>query len=99
VYVASGCDPCSEVGAWIRARHPINLTVCAAEEHPTPLRRLRYESAVTAVDGVRALGHTLTHLNLAFAVCGWVIATPGISHVLQLLVDASGGAARDITPT
>ncbi len=50
---------------------------------------------MAAVDGVRALGHTLTHLNLAFAVCGWIIATPGISHVLQLLVDAT----RDITPT
>ncbi|GED97730.1 methyltransferase family protein [Gordonia crocea] len=98
VYLARGCDPCSDLAAWIVRRSPVGLAVCAAEDHPADLRRIRYESAAPefSCDGVRAVGEVLARVNLAWAVVGWVIATPGISRVLQLLVDACGGGPRDL---
>ncbi|MGC5257618.1 methyltransferase family protein [Gordonia sp. DT218] len=96
VHLARGCDPCSELTAWIVERSPVGLEVLPAEDHQDELRRMRYQSPTVVVDGVRAFGLVLTHLNLAWALAGWVIATPGISHVLQVLVDVSGGAPRDI---
>ncbi|MFW0790645.1 methyltransferase family protein [Gordonia sp. CPCC 205333] len=101
VYLARGCDPCSDLAAWIVARRPIGLELLAAEEHSEPLRRIRYESSDGLPrSGVPAVAAVMAHLNLAWAITGWVIGTPGISHLMQLLVDASGGQARDIpTPT
>ena len=99
VYVARGCDPCSDVAAWIGDRSPVGLDVRAAEEHPEQLRRIRYEQAAPpySVDGVKAIGAVMTHLNLAWAVVGWVISTPVVAPFLQLLVDASGGGPRDLS--
>lgn len=96
VYLARECDPCSELAAWIVARRPVGLDVRPAEDHREPLRRMRYESSSMTVDGVRAFAATLGHLNLAWATVGWVIATPGVVHVVQVLVDACGGAPRDV---
>ncbi|AZG48175.1 methyltransferase family protein [Gordonia insulae] len=96
VYLARGCDPCSDLAGWLLDRRPAGLDVRPAEGHREALRRMRYETDVVAVDGVRAFGTALTHLNLVWAVAGWVIATPGIAHVLQVLVDVAGGAPREI---
>ncbi|MFT3715618.1 MAG: methyltransferase [Gordonia sp. (in: high G+C Gram-positive bacteria)] len=97
VYLARGCDPCSDLAAWITDRSPVALQICAAEDHREPLRRIRYEqdSPSYRLDGIRAVGAVMTHLNLAWAVVGWVISAPVIARVLQLLVDASGGGPRD----
>ncbi|GAB18440.1 hypothetical protein GOEFS_054_00540 [Gordonia effusa NBRC 100432] len=100
VYIARGCDPCSDLAAWIIARRPVGLEVLAAEGYPQPLRRIRYLHATgVKLDGVRAVAAVMAHLNLAWAMTGWVIGTPGISHLVQLLIDASGGQARDIPTT
>lgn len=96
VYVARGCDPCSDLADWISARHPIGLDVVDAEQYGKPLRRMRYESSVARYDGVRAFGMCMSHLNFAWAVVGWIVALPGIGHALQLLVDAAGGGPRDV---
>ena len=100
VYLARGCDPCSELAGWITERSPRGLDTLDAEDHPEPLRRMRYETAdgSMSVTGIRAFGAVLAHIDLAWAVTGWIIATPGISHALQLIVDAAGGGPRDIGP-
>ncbi|MGV9712198.1 methyltransferase family protein [Gordonia sp. NPDC003424] len=96
VYLARGCDPCSDLATWVVDRHPVGLDVRVAEEHREPLRRMRYESPTVRYDGVRAFGMCLTHLTLAWAIVGWVVALPGIGHALQVLVDAAGGGPREI---
>ncbi|GAB10813.1 hypothetical protein GOARA_063_00120 [Gordonia araii NBRC 100433] len=100
-YLARGCDPCSELAAWIVKRNPVGLLVEDAENYRADatgeLWRMRYERADgLRLDGIRALGAVLVHLNLAWAIAGWVVATPGISHVLQILVDACGGGPRRV---
>ncbi len=100
-YLARGCDPCSELAGWLTARRPTGLVLRDAEDFPKTLWRMRYEDAGAgiSVDGVRAFGLCLTHLNLVWAVVGWVIATPGVSHALQLVVDASGGGPWAVRPS
>ena len=74
------------------------IALTAAEDHPGALRRIRYEhdSPSYALDGIRAVGAVMTHLNLAWAIVGWLISAPVIAQFLQLLIDASGGAPRDL---
>ncbi|QKT07147.1 hypothetical protein HUN08_07995 [Gordonia sp. X0973] len=97
VYLARGCDPCSELAGWIVAHEPVGLTICDAEDYPGHLRRMRYVSGRgDRRDGLRALAATLAHVNLAWAVVGWVIGAPVIAPILQLLVDACGGGPRAI---
>ncbi|MFW0795392.1 methyltransferase [Gordonia sp. CPCC 205515] len=96
VYLARGCDPCSDLAAWIVERRPIGLEVLDAEDYGKPLRRMRYESSVIRYDGVRAFGMAVTHLNLVWAVVGWIVALPGIGHALQVLVDAAGGGPWEV---
>ena len=38
LYVATGCDPCSELGNWLQKQKPVNLLLIAAEDHPTRTR-------------------------------------------------------------
>ncbi|MBX2799042.1 MAG: hypothetical protein KTR31_15305 [Myxococcales bacterium] len=95
LWVARGCDPCSEVADFVQRLTPVGLALRPAEEHPTPLTRLRWEHPVAPDDGgVAALARGLEHVNLAFALLAWWVRLPGIAHVVQLVVDASGGGPR-----
>lgn len=100
LYVAETCDVCSPVRRWVEARRPVGLTVVAAEQHPTrALRRITYAPASGDVEeeGVAALARALEHVNLAYAFVGWTMRLPVVRAGLQLLVDASGGEARELT--
>ncbi|MCB0928263.1 MAG: methyltransferase [Mycolicibacterium insubricum] len=95
LYVAGGCDPCSRLGSWLAARRPVALQIQDAATHHPPLRRLRYVSAGgTVADGTRALGAALEHLNLGWAVAGWLLRTPGVGWFVQLVADAVGAGPR-----
>ncbi|MER7134653.1 isoprenylcysteine carboxylmethyltransferase family protein [Streptosporangium saharense] len=95
VYVASTCGACSQVGAWILARHPVGLRVLPAEERPDRLRRITYESADgRRAQGVAAVAHVLTHVHLGWALAGWALMIPGLGWFAQLCVDAFGGGPR-----
>ncbi|MFH8368814.1 methyltransferase family protein [Streptomyces sp. NPDC018031] len=98
LYVAAGCGPCSQFGRWVARRDPVALELTAAETHPEPLRRMRYETDDGAVraDGVAAFCRMLGHLHLGWAVLGWILALPGIRQFVQLCVDAFGAGPRDI---
>ncbi len=95
LYVAAGCDPCSELGRWIAAQRPVGLVLLAAEDHPArDLTRLTYESGdgdeAWEEEGIAALARGLEHLNLAWAFTGWTARLPVVRPLLQLLADASG---------
>ena len=95
LYVAGGCEPCSRLGSWLAARRPVALQIQDAASHHPPLRRLRYVAAGgTVADGTRALGAALEHLNLGWAVAGWLLRTPGVGWFVQLVADAVGAGPR-----
>ncbi|WP_283138236.1 methyltransferase family protein [Rhizohabitans arisaemae] len=95
VYVAWSCGQCGQIGHWIQRRRPVALTVAAAEDHPGDLVRMAYErSDGFTARGVAAWAHVLTHVNLGWAVLGWLIMTPGLAWFAQLCVDAFGGGPR-----
>lgn len=97
LWVARSCDPCSELGDWIASRHPLRLQIRAAEEHPQPLRRLRWEHPhAPPEEGIAALARAVEQIHLGWAVLGWFVRLPGVVQLLQLLVDASGGGPRPL---
>ncbi|MDS1269521.1 isoprenylcysteine carboxylmethyltransferase family protein [Lipingzhangella sp. LS1_29] len=95
VYVAGDCALCRGVGRWVTVRRPVGLRIEPAQAHPEELRRLRYENAAGVTDvGVAALGRTLEHLHLGWALVGWVLILPGVSPAVQLASDAFGAGPR-----
>jgi hypothetical protein len=96
LYLAEGCVPCSEVWRWLAARQPRGLELLAAEDYPVGgLTRITYVRSEGDVEhGVAALAHGLEHLHLGWAFLGWLLRLPVVCQVVQLLVDALGGAPR-----
>jgi protein-S-isoprenylcysteine O-methyltransferase Ste14 len=97
IYIAASCGPCSEMRAWLEARCPVGLKIIDAEELPTgTIRRMRYNAGDggSRVEGVRAMGRVMEHLNFGWAFAGFVLRLPGIWQVVQLLMDASGLGPR-----
>jgi len=97
LYVAQSCDPCARLGKWLGQRKLVGLDIIAAETHPTKnLRRMTYEAPGWTESGIRALARSLEHINLFWAWLSWMIRLPLISHVLQMLLDLSGGGPKMI---
>lgn len=102
LYVAGGCDRCAEVARWFAARHPIGLEIVPAENHPyRDLSRITYDPSCGGdgasdgeQEGVAAIARALEHVHFGWAMLGFFMRLPGVSQVLQLLVDVSGGEAR-----
>lgn len=72
------------------------------ELHPTrDLDRITYDpgDGTADEDGVAALARSLEHINIGLALLGWVVRLPLVRPVLQLIVDASGGAPRTVRRT
>jgi hypothetical protein len=101
IYIAGSCGPCSELRSWLGARNPVGLHFIDAEELPSEsIRRLRYDPAngSATVEGVRAMGRALEHLNFGWAVAIASLRLPGIWQGVQLLMDASGLCPRTMVP-
>ncbi len=96
IYLAMGCDPCSEIAAWLQSRNPRQLLFVPAEEHPTTdLDRVRYEGADGHIEeGVDAIARALEHIHLAWAILGFAMRLPVARQMLQAIVDAAGGGRR-----
>jgi hypothetical protein len=102
IYIAGSCGPCSEIRSWLEARRPLGLQIVDAETLPSgSIRRISYDpgDGGAAVDGVRALGRALEHLNLGWALSGAALRLPGVWQCVQLLMDASGLGPRDLVST
>ena len=59
---------------------------------------MRYEACdgSAPVEGVRALGRMLEHMNLAWALAGAALRLPLAWRLAQLLADVSGAGPRTI---
>jgi protein-S-isoprenylcysteine O-methyltransferase Ste14 len=101
IYLAMGCDPCSEIAAWLQSRKPHQLRFVPAEEHPTmDLDRVRYESADGHIEeGIGAIARALEHIHLAWAIVGFAMRLPVARQILQTIVDAAGGGRRTVLRT
>ncbi len=99
VYMAGTCGPCSEARAWLEAREPLGLALASAETLPPgSIRRMRYDpgDGSGAVEGVRAFGRALEHLNLGWALAGAGLRLPGVWQFAQLMLDAGGLGPRAV---
>ena len=95
-YVAGTCEPCDEVGGFLRRRPSVGLDVEAAEQCGEPLRRITYVQGDHRESGIAAIGRSLEHVNLAWAVGSWIVRLPVVRPVLQLIADAAGGEPRNV---
>jgi hypothetical protein len=97
VFVAATCEPCSEVGRFFARRHLTGLKVAAAEQAPEDLSRIAYRGSGVTDDGLAAVGRSLEHINLAWALVSWIVRLPLIRPGLQAIADAVGAGPRDIS--
>ncbi len=98
LYIARTCGPCGELRAWIEAQQPRGLAIVPAETLPAgSIQRMRYVTPDgTAVDGIRALGRVLEHLDARWAFAGAVLRLPVLWRAVQLLTDVSGLGPRRV---
>jgi protein-S-isoprenylcysteine O-methyltransferase Ste14 len=99
LYVAETCGPCSEVRRWFESHGTVALHIVAAEDHPTrDLQRITYDpmDGTGTEEGVAAFARGLEHINLGWAFTGACLRLPGISHLVQILLDGSGLGPRVI---
>lgn len=101
LYVARSCGPCSEVRAWFEARVLTGLELVNAETLAAgSIRRIRYVPADSnlassgEVEGVRAIGRALEHLNFGWAMVGMTLRLPVVWWLVQTVMDASGLGPR-----
>jgi hypothetical protein len=71
------------------------MSMVDAETTPRgSIERLRYMEGDYSVEGVRALGRALEHLNFGWAIAGTALRLPLVWQTVQLLMDASGLGPR-----
>jgi protein-S-isoprenylcysteine O-methyltransferase Ste14 len=100
LYIAISCDPCSQLLRWIEHRSPLGMQILDAAEWPFgSIWRMTYDpnDGTPPVNGVRAMGRALEHLNFGWALAGTTLRLPGAWQIVQLLMDASGLGPRDVS--
>jgi protein-S-isoprenylcysteine O-methyltransferase Ste14 len=97
LYMAASCGPCCELRSWLQSRSPLGLEIVDAETLPSgSIQRMRYDprGGGATIDGVRALGRAMEHLNLGWTIAGAAVRLPIVWQGVQLLMDASGLGPR-----
>ena len=86
LYLRLECEPCGQLAHWIRGRS-IGLLVLPIEMHRG---RITYNpgDGKEAEHGVVALARAFEHINLAWALFGWMLRLPGIACLAQLVADS-----------
>ncbi len=96
LYIARGCEVCSGVRVFLQRRIPVGVVIMDAETLASgTITRMRYVCEGETVEGVRAMGRALEHLNLGWAAVGVALRLPGVWWVLQMVLDVSGMGPRE----
>lgn len=92
IYIRKNCNTCSQLRRWLEQRKPIHLHFEDAENFKNgQLSQLTYKGIYGQYNtSVKALAHSLEHINLAWASLGWFMRLPGINQLLQLIIDSMG---------
>ncbi len=87
LYLRLECEPCRELAEWIR-RRANGVLVLPLEEHFMPAR-ITYDpgDGCPREHGVVALARALEHINLAWALFGWMLRLPGMAWLGQFVAD------------
>lgn len=98
LYMATTCTPCSQLQHWIERQSPRGMEIRSAESLQVPIERVTYDpnDGSPTVNGIRAVGRALEHLNLAWALAGTALRMPGVWQLVQLLMDVSGFGPRQL---
>lgn len=100
VFVGRTCKPCSDVGRFLAHRRPQGLEIAAAEESSDEMTRITYRTdGVGTETGLAALGRSVEHVNLLWAIGSWILRLPLIRPLLQLVADAVGAGPRRLSRT
>jgi protein-S-isoprenylcysteine O-methyltransferase Ste14 len=88
LYLRLECQPCRELAEWIR-RRATGLLLRPIEDDPAPTR-ITYDpgDGCSPEYGVVALARALEHINLAWALIGWMLRLPGIAWLAQCVADS-----------
>ena len=98
VFVGTTCEPCSDVGRFLARRHPHMLKVAAAEDSGEQMTRITYRAHTVGTEtGLAAIGRSVEHINLAWAIASWIVRLPLIGPLLQLVADAVGAGPRQLS--
>ncbi|MFN0025874.1 MAG: methyltransferase family protein [Acidimicrobiales bacterium] len=98
VFVGTTCEPCRDVGRFLSQRRAQGLVIAAAEGSPEELMRITYRAdGVEPATGLAAVGRSLEHVNLAWAVGSWIVRLPLLGPLLQLVADAVGAGPRRLS--
>lgn len=96
LYIARGCQVCRGVRVFLEHRNPVGLEIEDAETLALgSITRMRYVCDGETVEGVRAMGRALEHLNLGWAVLGAALRLPGVWWLVQMVMDVSGMGPRE----
>jgi len=98
LYLRLECEPCRELAEWIRRRAigmlVLPILILPNEEHGMPARitsvRITYDpgDGCPREHGIVALARALEHINLAWALFGWMLRLPGIAWLAQFVADS-----------
>ena len=97
IYLALDCGPCSEIAQWLKKKQMVGLEIRDANtwDGELPLERVTYLHPTGEIEhGVSAISSALQHIHLGWAYIGWLMQFPGIRHLLQFSMDASGGSRK-----
>jgi protein-S-isoprenylcysteine O-methyltransferase Ste14 len=88
LYLRLECQPCKELAEWIQ-RRATGLLMQPIEEDQMPAR-ITYDpgDGSPREHGVVALARALEHINLAWALIGWMLRLPGIAWLAQCVADS-----------
>ena len=94
LYYEVDCEVCNDIGQWFIRHSPEGMTLEPASNYQrTRLKRITYVSSTgEEVSGVLAIAAALQNIHLGWAMFGWLLQLPGVSHIAQLAMDASGAA-------
>lgn len=101
IYIDAECSVCYPIGDWVNTKNLNSLNVhpasqwgeSSSEREQQPLERITYYDPNNGevLSGVMAIARVLGHINLVWAIAGWVMMLPGVCWIIQHAIDASGG--------
>ena len=98
IWVDLGCNSCAPLATFLQERQPVQLQIQDANDHQTPINRLCYErDDGTSFSGVVAFGASLEHLNLGWAMIGWILRLPGLQWFWVLVSDSVGFGPQPVS--
>lgn len=92
VYFKKGCNQCEEVKMWFETKKTKNLKIDFSENYVgKELLQVTYKNYLgEEFKSVKAIAHSLEHINLGYASLGWFLRFPLVLFIFQSIIDGLG---------